>query len=404
MKLRKLFSITLLFVLYTLSFCACGLSADGLTADERKALKTQAIAAEQYYEEKYDCDIKIEGRQYMEGNVINGPAYNTDTMIFFTSEKTLIVYEVADNLFLDNQQAEEIHNAIQNELIPGILSEIGYEYYWDNKSFFCNQKYLAPNTLVNLYHEYYDANNPEEFFMTEKPYNRMVSPIYIINADASEHNNIVNSIYEPLCLYFNLDSLWVNFVTDDFEIEEIFLRDFGKDGFIATYHKSDSFNFFAEQHYVKLIDGVYVASYRSNTKFKEGDVFVAGEINSEEAMNLYNDAYIQYVDSEEEYSHKSIWASGDILYEIELNPQYIEEVKNSDNYEPTYSSNPDYFDNNIYVKIVPSELDQKIEHFCIMTIYDNKSPVIDKYNLDETIFISLNNKESVKKFLYFTHY
>lgn len=39
-----------------------------------------------------------------------------------------------------------------------------------------------------------------------------------------------------------------------------------------------------------------------------------------------------------------------------------------------------------------------------MTIYDNKSPVIDKYNLDETIFISLNNKESVKKFLYFTHY
>lgn len=238
----------MLFVLYTLSFCACGLSADGLTADERKALKTQAIAAEQYYEEKYDCDIKIEGRQYMEGNVINGPAYNTDTMIFFTSEKTLIVYEVADNLFLDNQQAEEIHNAIQNELIPGILSEIGYEYY--------------------------DANNPEEFFMTEKPYNRMVSPIYIINADASEHNNIVNSIYEPLCLYFNLDSLWVSFVTDDFEIEENFLRDFGKDGFIATYHKSDSFNFFAEQHYVKLIDGVYVASYRSNTKFKEGDVFV----------------------------------------------------------------------------------------------------------------------------------
>lgn len=97
-------------------------------------MKTQSLVAEQYYEEKYDCDIEIEGRQYMEGNIINGPAYNTDTMIFFTSEKTLIVYEIEDNLLLDNRQAEEILNAIQNELIPDILSQIGYEYYWDNKN------------------------------------------------------------------------------------------------------------------------------------------------------------------------------------------------------------------------------------------------------------------------------
>lgn len=240
MKLRKYFLITLLLVFCTLSFYACGLTADGLTADEREALKTQAIVAEQYYEEKYDCDIEIEGRQYKEGNVINGPACNTDTMIFFTSEKTLIIYEVEDNLFLDNRQAEEIHNAIQNELIPGILSEIGYEYYWDNNSFYCNQKYLAPDTLVNLYHEYYDSNNPEEFFLTERPYNQILTPIYVINADTSEHNNIVDSIYESLCFYFDLDSLLIYFITDDFEIEENFLHDFEKDGFISAYRKSDT--------------------------------------------------------------------------------------------------------------------------------------------------------------------
>ena len=240
MKPRKLFPITLLLISCALSLCACDSSGDGLSADERKALKIQAIAAEQYYEEKYNCDISIEGRQYMEGNAINGPAYNTDTMIFFTSEKTLIVYEVEDNLFLDNRQAEEIHNAIQNELIPGIFSEIDYEYYWDNNSFFCNQKYLAPNTLVNLYHEYYDSNNPEEFFLTERPYNQILTPIYVINADTSEHNNIVDSIYESLCYYFDVDSLLIYFITDDFEIEENFLLDFEKDGFVSAYKKSDT--------------------------------------------------------------------------------------------------------------------------------------------------------------------
>ncbi len=395
MKLRKLFAITLLLISCTLILCACGSSGDGLTADERKALKTQAIAAEQYYEEKYDCDISIEGRQYMEGNVINGPAYNTDTMIFFTSEKTLIVYEVENNLFSDNRQAEEIHSAIQNELIPGILSEIGYEYYWDNNSFFCNQKYLAPNTLVNLYHEYYDRDNWEDFFLAEKPYSLMTSPIYVINADESEQEQITNSIYEPLTHYFDLDCLLVYFVTDDFEIEEYYLRDFGKDGFIASYLMNGTYTFYSKQQYIKLIDGVYVASYESNMIFEDGNVYTANEINSEEASQLYYDAYTKFTATVENYLPENIVASNDIIYEIKLDSQYVERAGNSDS---------DYFENDIYIKIVPSELNPEAKHFRIMTIYDDIAPVIETYDLDEIIYTSLNDKESEKTYFYFTNY
>lgn len=395
MKLRKLFAITLLLISCTLILCACGSSGDGLTANERKALKTQAIAAEQYYEEKYDCDISIEGRQYMEGNVINGPAYNTDTMIFFTSEKTLIVYEVENNLFSDNRQAEEIHSAIQNELIPGILSEIGYEYYWDNNSFFCNQKYLAPNTLVNLYHEYYDRDNWEDFFLAEKPYSLMTSPIYVINADESEQEQITNSIYEPLTHYFDLDCLLVYFVTDDFEIEEYYLRDFGKDGFIASYLMNGTYTFYSKQQYIKLIDGVYVASYESNMIFEDGNVYTANEINSEEASQLYYDAYTKFTATVENYLPENIVASNDIIYEIKLDSQYVERAGNSDS---------DYFENDIYIKIVPSELNPEAKHFRIMTIYDDIAPVIETYDLDEIIYTSLNDKESEKTYFYFTNY
>lgn len=395
MKFRKLFAITLLLISCTLILCACGSSGDGLTADERKALKTQAIAAEQYYEEKYDCDISIEGRQYMEGNVINGPAYNTDTMIFFTSEKTLIVYEVENNLFSDNRQAEEIHSAIQNELIPGILSEIGCEYYWDNNSFFCNQKYLAPNTLVNLYHEYYDRDNWEDFFLAEKPYSLMTSPIYVINADESEQEQITNSIYEPLTHYFDLDCLLVYFVTDDFEIEEYYLRDFGKDGFIASYLMNGTYTFYSKQQYIKLIDGVYVASYESNMIFEDGNVYTANEINSEEASQLYYDAYTKFTATVENYLPENIVASNDIIYEIKLDSQYVERAGNSDS---------DYFENDIYIKIVPSELNPEAKHFRIMTIYDDIAPVIETYDLDEIIYTSLNDKESEKTYFYFTNY
>lgn len=395
MKFRKLFAITLLLISCTLILCACGSSGDGLTANERKALKTQAIAAEQYYEEKYDCDISIEGRQYMEGNVINGPAYNTDTMIFFTSEKTLIVYEVENNLFSDNRQAEEIHSAIQNELIPGILSEIGYEYYWDNNSFFCNQKYLAPNTLVNLYHEYYDRDNWEDFFLAEKPYSLMTSPIYVINADESEQEQITNSIYEPLTRYFDLDCLLVYFVTDHFEIEEYYLRDFGKDGFIASYLMNGTYTFYSKQQYIKLIDGVYVASYESNMIFEDGDLYTANEINSEEASQLYYDAYTKFAATVENNLPENIVASNDIIYEIKLDSQYVERAGNSDS---------DYFENDIYIKIVPSELNPEAKHFRIMTIYDDIAPVIETYDLDEIIYTSLNDKESEKTYFYFTNY
>ena len=374
---------------------ACSPSSDDLTKDEITALKNQSVAAEQYYEGKYDCDITIGDWQYMENYTVGGERYNTETMLFLTSEQTLIVYEVVDDLFSDNRQADEIYYDIQNKLIPGILSEIGYEYYWDSNSFFCNQKSLTPNLLVALYHEYYDSDNWEDFFLTEKPYNMITSPIYVINAEESEHEQIANAIYEPLTCYFDLDCLLVYFVTNDFEIEENYLRDFGKDGFIASYFMDTTYTSYTKQQFIKLIDGAYVASYESNTIFEDGDVYVANEMNLEEATKLYNDAYKKFTPTAEDYSPKHIVASNGIIYEIKLDSDYIELAEDSDS---------TYYENDIYIKIVPSELNPEAEHFRIMTIYDDKAPVIEKYDLDEIIFTSLNNKESEKTYFYFTNY
>ena len=223
----------------------------------------------------------------------------------------------------------------------------------------------------------------------------MTSPIYVINADESEQEQITNSIYEPLTRYFDLDCLLVYFVTDDFEIEEYYLRDFGKDGFIASYLMNGTYTFYSKQQYIKLIDGVYVASYESNMIFEDGNVYTANEIISEEASQLYYDAYTKFTATVENYLPENIVASNDIIYEIKLDSQYVERAGNSDS---------DYFENDIYIKIVPSELNPEAKHFRIMTIYDDIAPVIETYDLDEIIYTSLNDKESEKTYFYFTNY
>lgn len=388
--------LILLFGTVLLSTTSCSLSKA-----EKNYLDRQSTSAEKYYEKKYDCDIQITDSGYDYSTSLFF-TYDTDQMYFTTSEDTVIYYDVKSKYFSDNKQAPEILEKVESQLLPKLTGKIGLTFYWDETSFSCNTQYYYETEESNFFRKYYDADEWENFFLSERPSAYFKEPLYVISAETTDHNHIANQLAKSFRKYFDLSSLEVIFLSEEVynQLEEYGNDYKGEDGFYASYRISDSSISIVKQNYVKITDGVYITSRKEGLIFEEGDFSVSGELTLNDVLTTYQNAYDTHYDrlkpdnSYLKYQPVTTDASEGVGYRLQFGDSCMEKME-----ALPYS---DWF--YCCIKIVPSELNFTADEFGLVTIHKNDLPDLRKFDLDDSdkvTYLYVYRTSATETFLYF---
>lgn len=388
--------LILMFGAVLLSTTSCTLSKA-----EKNKLDRQRISAEKYYEKKYDCDIQITDSGYDYSTSLFF-TYDTDQMYFTTNEDTVIYYDVQDKYFSDNKQAPEILEKLESHLLPELMGEIGLTYYCDEASFSCNTHYYYETEESNFFRRYFDADEWENFFLSERPSVYFEEPLYVISTETTDHNYIANQLAKSFRKYFDLTSLEVIFLNEEvYNNLEEYGNDYeGEDGFYASYRISDSSISIVEQNYVKITNGVYITSRKEGLMFEKSDFTVSKELTLNDVMTTYQDAYdmhyerLQPENSYLKYKPVTTDATDGVGYKLQFGDSCTEKL------DALPYSNWFY----CCIKIVPSELKYEADEFGLITIHNNDLPDLTKFDLDDSdtvTYLYIYRPSAAQTYLYF---
>ncbi len=364
--------ILFLFMLIMMSF---GLTACGLSAEERDTLKQYVPLAESYYEEKYNCDIEIVDYSYNYYTYVFRE-YLPSEMYFTTSEDTLIFYTTYEEQFSDNRQSAEIFNKFETSLLPQLCDYIKNPYYWDYESSYvsCNMELIGDDEDKSFYHTYYDADNWTEFFIEEKPLVYIGEPLYIISSENTKYEQITEYVSTLFNQYMNISQLEIIFLSEDLYLSEPGYELKGEDGFYASYLIMGDDFYVTKQNYIKLADGVYITSLSSDFMYEDADFIVSEKMELKDAISVYEDSYFN--------ANGQIFNNRETPYSFETDTGFAYKINFSEYYyERTECDTDTYHD--MCVKIVPSELDENVTSFNCFVTQEDDEPDFRKYFADE---------------------
>lgn len=385
MKKNK-FLVLLTLITIALSVISCGISPE-----EQKALKEQIPYAEAYYENKYNTDIEITESTY-NYYISDFIEYIKYEMIFTTSENTMIFYSVWDNTFSDNRQQTQINEAIQAALLPELCEYIKNPFYWetDINDYSCNLETAKDTYEHSFFHEYYDKNAWVDFFEKEKPSIYFDNDLYIISNENTKYEEIAEYINALFSQYMYISSLDIVFLSEDLYQAGDFYEFEGEEGFYQTHSIIGNYSYVIKQNYVKIEDGVYITSLDTDFEYEEADFDTSNRMIHDDAISLYNDAYSDKMDG---INPNSFNALSGYAFELALTDHF-----------KTRTGFDDYDYQHYCIKIVPEELNSKINSFFIFTTYEDDEPDFYKFSLEDepiTHYVYLRYTDTTKTYLCF---
>ncbi len=317
-------------IIISIFLLTIGLSLSGcLSEEERENLNKKEKLAEEYFEDKYQKNVRIKESDYIytEDSVFPTP---TEDMYFVLKDGTFIYYDAEKDLFLDNYQAEEIMEDIEDKIWNPMIDEVDdYRYGNENQGarLYVNY-YDVGSEYSSFFHEYYDGNiksyakeetlSPQIGGFGEGGYFQKDSIYFICEEDEWEEK--FDIIQETMDDYFE-GSVDVVALTEELYNTEVIGNNesitTAWEGCWATLGKEGQ----VVQHYVPLADGIY-ASNAKDYILKKGDI-VLEECESEQVdikgdYNVYSPIY-RITISERVWEH----AEDGIIFYIKISPEEI---------------------------------------------------------------------------------
>lgn len=350
-----------------------GISACSLSREAKDNLKKNCSLAEDYYENKYDCNISITKSEYdFYSSVFT--TYQKNRMLFKTDEDTIIFYDADADRFYDNKQAEEILLTLETKMLPKLYDMIPGNYKWNKEEFLeCGYFYFYDSTkLVNMFHEYFEEDDWENFFMKEKPKIHFEETLYEISETMPNHEEMTTDVTDIITKYFTLSHLDIIYLTQELLGTITSTNHEGEDGFFASYCINDYKKYQRVQNYIKIADGIYITFTGDNFSFKENDILVLEETTLSNAIDIYKSAYKKAYDddtadgSQRNYNPKTFSATQGFAYNIAASDSLKESAR-------------DYY--KACIKVIPSELPETVTHFYYFATSENKFPQFEEFEI-----------------------
>ncbi len=296
-----------------------GISLSGcLSKEERANLKEKKQLAEDYFEDKYQENVRIKKSEYLY-NEDSFFAVRSDDMYFVLGDGTRIYYDAQSNLFFDNYQADEIIEDFEDEIWNPMMEEMGDYRYGNGKQdtqLYVNY-YDLGTEYDNFFHEYYDGNiksytQEEDLRITvghiEEGSYLKPDYIYLLCENNRTWEDKFNIIEDTIDKY-SLSSVYVAALTEElYETEVVGYNmyvDTSWEGCWATLN----YDGVVEQKYIKIADGIYASIAEPGKVFRNGDIkLVEGEpVDIKSNYNVCTPVYqIEISDRVWEYADDSL--------------------------------------------------------------------------------------------------
>lgn len=287
---------SLVCILATLTMIITG--CDKITEEEKSQLDSNKEMAAIYYNGKYDLDETVEDYDYDYNEGLFGNAYDTTTMYFEMSDGYVVVYDVAKEKMLDNRQAEEIVSDINEQIWPGIFSQVeeitGQEMYCEKiESIKYNSYGAGGDRRDNFFAEYYEGDIKTYLAKEDVELYANMSNMIIVCDDDSWNEAVeyieteIESCFDRYDVYWDIEIL----TSDLYEKYKGNYKDYrgslyGYHGYIARVRMEKAIGagelFIDEPTYIQVCPGVYMTSDEFDYSFQDGDIIFQETMTGDE--------------------------------------------------------------------------------------------------------------------------
>lgn len=356
----KVKSISLLIIILIVSSFFIGCQSK----EEKEQLTEITEKAKIYIEEKYGKSFEIEDSFYRKH--YNG-LFETDSssaIIVFADGTEVIHIEDTDS-FVDNHQSTQINDVLEDIIWASIVDSVE-NYAYEPSLYTVTPKFnYYENESDSFYHNYYDGD-VETFLKNEKI---DISLSYIDNYDVTCSSSLYvfvkneNECKEKITAFNNSttekykDNLVCNFgiifLTKELYDEKVTLWErehegfmvpsIGDEGCFATGYLSE----YRYQHYIKIMDGVYITSNERDFILEDGDITLKSVMQPSDIQKIMDEVNKKWITNHpDQQINRYIINSSLPVYELEFSDR-IKERNKQYGEDSTFS---------VYFKFIPSEL------------------------------------------------
>ena len=368
-----------------------------MTKDEKVELEKITKVGLEYAEEKYGEDYEVVDSSYEYQESILWPT-NTGDVSIELDNGTKVIYLSTEKKFYDNFQADDILEAIEQEIWNPLLEQLEpYDFADSGEIRLSVNDDLVNESEEGFFHEYYEGDI-KAFMEKERPW-------FDVKAYEWQSESWVSTY---LCLISETDKDWqdraslINDISKKyfkeenyiFEIAaltpELFDRVREEDGYIdigqeGCWALGEVYEL-KKQNYIEVMDGIYVTSSEDGFYLEEGDIVLkeAGYSITEiqKAVDAYTEAVLKESGDATKYTINSLTP----LYEMEFSDRVKQQFEGENIC--------------LYVKYVSDEADLSEESVLYMHPYIKDSFIGMNYEVvaadttdGESQNVSVNKKE-----------
>lgn len=210
--IKGYFIILGMLMLLSLTMLGC----DKLSKEDKNNLDNYSIKAVNYYNDKYNCNVKMKSSDFDSNNGLFGATYDRNTVVVYMNDGSVIEYDISNDTFCDNRQGEEIKrdilSYIDKELERAGLNSSNTIWKKDG-DFAFNTVYIDDTDSYSMFSNYYDGDI--RAYAKKENINFENVPKLYIKADKSTGVKYLDKLYD---IYENLSGERCNYqavIVDD---------------------------------------------------------------------------------------------------------------------------------------------------------------------------------------------